>query len=353
MRGAALLAVLAAALAGCASTSKRPVYPWSAAPESRTAATAAGQVRDDAEAARPLVRSAPAQRFLDAAKALPEVTGRLLLRTRDKSKYYSAAEAAALPEAERAALEPFPTDDELYYFGRYGSPVSYARAFDLLGEAGLFPEAGGGAGILDIGFGYIGHLRMLAALGYRVTGIDPDQMMRALYAEPSDVGTIAGVGGAPDGTLRLFAAYFARDAEVTRIIGGGHRLVVSKNVLKKGYIHPDRPVDPKRQIQLGVDDDTYLKALHGALAPGGVMLIYNICPAPTPPDQPFVPWSDGRSPWSEAQWKAAGFEVLAFDKDDTEAIRALGHALRWDVGEGAMNLKADLSVLYTLVRRVP
>lgn len=338
-----------------AAVPPRPVFPWSAPPESRTAPTAAGQVKADARAARPLVSTPSALRFLDAAEALPEVGARPLLRTRDKAKYYSAAEAQALPEAERAALEPFPTDDELYYFGRYGSPISYVRALDLLAEARLFPAAppgnGDGARILDIGFGYIGHLRMLASLGYRVTGIDPDEMMRALYQDPSDVGAIAGFGGAPSGSLRLFAAFFARDREVTRAIGGGHRLIVAKNVLKKGYIHPDRPVDPKRQIQLGVDDATYLAALHDALDPGGALLLYNICPAPTPPDKPFVPWSDGRSPFTREQFRAAGFTVIELDRDDTPAIRDLGHALRWDVGEDAMDLKSDLSVLYTLVRR--
>ncbi len=44
-------------------------------------------------------------------------------------------------------------------------------------------------------------------------------------------------------------------------------------------------------------------------------------------------------------------EVLEIDRDDTPAIRRLGHTLRWDVGEDAMDLQKDLSVLYTLARR--
>ncbi|MFT3772682.1 MAG: hypothetical protein QM820_45400 [Minicystis sp.] len=97
-----------------------------------------------------------------------------------------------------------------------------------------------------------------------------------------------------------------------------------------------------------------LKAFFDALRPGGHFLVYNICPAPTPPDKPFVPYSDGRSPFTKAQWEAAGFEVLVLDQDDTEAVRVMGRAIGWDQpydGEPGMDLVNDLSVLYTLVRR--
>src|SRR5262245_41533554 len=94
-----LLALIPAAV-GCATSGAaqvaRAVYPWSTPPEARSAPSAAGQVKYDARAAEPLVTTAFAKRFLRAAEALPEVEGRPLLRTRDKQKYYSAAEAAAL-----------------------------------------------------------------------------------------------------------------------------------------------------------------------------------------------------------------------------------------------------------------
>jgi hypothetical protein len=125
-------------------------------------------------------------------------------------------------------------------------------------------------------------------------------------------------------------------------------------VLKRGYIHPERAADPKHLVHLGVPDDFVLAAFFAALAPGGAMLVYNVCPAPSPPDKPFVPWSDGRSPFSRDQWTAAGFEVVALDVDDTEAVRTMGRALGWDKDpDDPMDLEHDLSVLYTLVKKPP
>ena len=42
------------------------------------------------------------------------------------------------------------------------------------------------------------------------------------------------------------------------------------------------------RIDLGVSDEIVLKSFYDALIPGGFFLIYNICPALTPPDKPFV-----------------------------------------------------------------
>ncbi len=135
-------------------------------------------------------------------------------------------------------------------------------------------------------------------------------------------------------------------------VGAGYDLVISKNVLKKGYIHPDRAADEKFLIKLGASDEVVLKGFFQALKPGGKMLVYNICPALTPPDKPFVPWSDGRSPFTRQQWEAAGFKVDVIDQDDTAAVRVMGHALGWgDDPEEKWDLEHDLSVLYTLVER--
>jgi SAM-dependent methyltransferase len=230
----------------------------------------------------------------------------------------------------------FTADEETYYETKYGSPLSYARPLDLL--ATLKP----GAKVLDFGYGYVGHLRMLATMGFDVTGVDVDPLLPALYDQPSDQGAIGG------GKLRLLDGKFPADPAIVSAVGGGYDLIVSKNVLKRGYIHPDRPADDKKLIHLGASDEQVLAAFHDALAPGGRMLVYNICPAPTPPDKPFVPWSDGRSPWTKEEWEAAGFEVVAFDVDDTDAVRRMGRLLGW---QHDMDLDHDLSVIYTLVQR--
>jgi len=306
----------------------------------------------DAQRLATFVKSDGAKRFLARAGALPNVATRTLYQDADKSHYSTEAEAAALSADGRAKLKKIEQTEEDYYNTHYGSPLSYARPLDILFSRGVSLPPG--ARMMDFGYGYIGHLRLLASMGVHTTGVDVWPLLRALYSWPGDQGEITGSDGGK-GSIRLIDGYFPKDPQVVSAVGAGYDVIISKNVLKKGYIHPDRPVpDPKRQIQLGVSDDVTLKAFFDALRPGGHFLVYNICPAPTPLDKPFVPYSDGRSPFTKAQWEAAGFQVLVFDQDDTEAVRVMGHTIGWDQpddGEPGMDLKNDLSVLYTLVQR--
>ncbi len=335
------VAPVAATGSPSASASAKPAAP---------ALPALEQIQHDARALDPLVTSPFAHKFLAAAAQLPHVTTRQVYKTKDKKRWFTAKEVAALPASERAALDEVKVDEELYYNTKYGSPLSYTRPLDVLAQAKLIPEAGGK--IIDFGYGYVGHLRLLASLGFDATGVDVDPMLRVIYTEPGDLGPIAGFGGAKGGSVRLLDGRFPADAPIQRAAGKGYDVFISKNTLKKGYIHPDRAADPKYLISLDVDDPTFLRAVHDALKPHGAFLIYNVCPALTPPDKPFVPWSDGRSPWTEAQFKNAKFEVLVFDRDETATFRTFGKTLGWDQGEDAMDLDHDLSVIYTLVRRV-
>ena len=134
-------------------------------------------------------------------------------------------------------------------------------------------------------------------------------------------------------------------------VGGGYDLFVSKNVLKRGYIHPSQPVDEKKTIKLGVDDEAFVRAVFALLNPGGRMLIYNLAPAPAPPGKPYIPWADGRSPFPRELFERVGFRVVAFEVDDTAAARAMAHALGWDRGPEAMDLSRDLFGQYTLVEK--
>jgi SAM-dependent methyltransferase len=351
-RMAALAGAVSALLAlGCGASelpapSRDPPAARAAAPDE--ALGGVPRIRRDAALVARLVRSPLARRFLAATAALPRVAPRTVHRDAEKKRAITAAEAARLPADERAAWTPFPVDEEFYYNTKYGSPLAYARPLDLLGEAGVAPEPG--TRLFDFGYGGVGHLRLLASLGFDAVGVDVDPLLGALYAEPIDQGAIRGFEG-PAGSLRLVHGSYPADGATARAVGGGFDVIVSKNVLKKGYVHPDRPAEERFLIDLGVDDATFLRTISGALRPGGFFLIYNICPAPTPPDQPFKPWTDGRSPFPPPAFEAAGLRVLAFDRDDAEAVRALGRALGWDRGEGAMDLENDLSVLYTLVER--
>lgn len=295
------------------------------------------------------------RQFLKLTRILPRIAPRKLFVRPDKSKYYTEEEAQKETEEIRKTLLPYDVDEDKYYNTNFGSPLSYSRPLDVLFMHDLrLPPA---SKVLDFGYGYIGHLRLLAMRGVHATGVDVWPLLPVLYSFPGDQGEVdvaEGIRG-QKGSVRLLHGRFPAETDVVSAIGTGYRLVISKNVLKKGYIHPDRPVENKKMlIDLGATDEVVLKSFFDTLEPGGFFLIYNICPALTPPDKPFIPWSDGRSPFTKSQFEQAGFEVVEFDKDDTDAIRIVGQLLGWDRpedGEPGMDLVNDLSVLYTLVRK--
>ncbi len=299
----------------------------------------ADRLRRDALRIEALVNAPVAKRFVAATASLPRIAPRTLFHDREKKMYITANEAALLPPERGADLTKLIADETLYYETNYGSPLSYARPLDVLESHGVELEKV--RTVFDFGYGYIGHLRLMTSLGWRVTGVDISPLLPALYAFPGD----------QDDGLHLIDGHFPSDPNTVAAVGGGYDLVISKNTLKRGYVHPDRPTEPKHRLQLDATDDEVLAAFFKALRPGGSMLIYNICPALTPPEKPFVPWSDGRSPFHEDQWQRAGFEVLAFDRDDTTALRQVARALGWGDNPQEWDIEHDLSVLYTLVRR--
>lgn len=202
--------------------------------------------------------------------------------------------------------------DEDYYEADISAPLHFVLPIEVLAARGF--EWRAGTRLLDFGYGSIGHLALLAGAGVDASGVEVRSKLEALYA------------GQRDAHVHLFSGRYPAEPELVAKVGGSYDVIVSKNVLKKGYVHPDRPVDAKHLIQLGVDDTTFLRAFHDALVPGGRVLIYNIF-VPIPPDQPFKPMSDGRSPFTREQWEAAGFRVDAFDEPDTERLRrVLGRA---------------------------
>jgi hypothetical protein len=307
-------------------------------------------IQRDARSLEALVQSDLAKELLAAASILPSISGRRLYHDAEKTKYWSEAEAKGLREEERRALTAREIDEEFFYNTNYGTPLAYARPLDLLG---LGKDGVAGKKIIDFGFGGIGHLRLLASLGADVTGIDVDPLLRALYSEPGDQGTIKGLRGRT-GHLRLLFGSFPAEAAVRDAAGEGYDLFLSKNVLKRGYIHPEQPVKERHQIKLGVDDETFVKTVFARLKPGGRFFIYNLTPAPNTPGKPYRTWADGRCPFPREMLEAAGFRVVAYNQDDTAAARAMGRALGWDKaqdGEPGMDLENDLFGQYTLSER--
>jgi SAM-dependent methyltransferase len=320
--------------------------PRPATPAPAPTDTGAARLRREARALEPLVRSELARAFLRATASLPAVPPRVVFHDAAKTRYYTEAEAAALPPAERQALARRAVDEEYYYSTRYGGPLPYARPLDLLAAAGFGDAAG--ARVLDFGFGAIAQLVLLASLGADVTGVDVDPLARALYQ--GDDGPVAGADGRR-GRVATVIGRFPAEPGVRAAVGQGYDLVIAKNVLKNGYLHPAQPVAERQRIRLGVSDEEFVRVLFALLKPGGRLMIYNLCPAPAPPGQPYIPWADGRSPFPRRLLAAAGFRVLAFDVDDTPYARRMGRALLWDRGEEAINLEHDLFAWYTLVEK--
>ena len=305
-------------------------------------------LRQEAGALEPRIESRLARGFLAATAELPAIRPRTLFLDESTRAYFTESAAGKRTEPERRRLKPVPVDESFYYTTKYGSPLAYVRPLDLLGQAGLDDLAG--TKVLDFGYGTIGHLRLLAGLGADVTGVDVDPLLPALYSRPEDQGVIKNARGR-DGRLRLLDGRFPADPSVKSSVGQGFDLFLSKNTLKNGYVHPERPVEKRRLLNLEVDDAAFVRAIRDALKPGGWVMIYNICPAPSKPGEPYKNWADGRCPFPRPLWEAAGFEVLAFDRDDTPAIRRIAHALGWDKGESAMDLDTDLFAQYSLMRR--
>ena len=232
-------------------------------------------------------------------------------------------------------------DEAMFYSARYGSPLAYARALDLAERNGFRPQEN--ARVVDFGYGSIGHLRMLALSGIDATGIDVAPMLTKIY-EGAD-------GRLEKGNVRLLHGRFPVDEHIANDVGNGYDLFLSKNTLKKGYIHPSREVPDERMvIRLGVSDREFLNKVHALLKPNGLIVIYNFCPAKAGESKPYVPWSEGESPFTRDGFDSCGFEVLEFDIVDDVEARKLARALAWDT-EGGMDLEKDLFAWYTIARK--
>jgi SAM-dependent methyltransferase len=259
----------------------------------------------------------------------------------------SAADAAKLGEEKLKAYTKRDIDDRFYYYTRYGTPVAFVRPMEILGKAGV--KSTEGLKLADFGFGSIGQLRALAGSGADVTGIEVDPVLEKIYAaESGKVTRCVASGKGRDGSINLAFGQFPKDPAIVKQVGGGYDVFVSKNTLKRGYIHPEKEADPRTLVHLEVDDETYVRSVYDALKPGGFFLIYNLHPAPSKPGEEYKPWSDGRSPFTAETFAKVGFKVLAFDVDDTKEARAMGSIFGWGTPE---ELEATIFGTYTLARK--
>ncbi|MEW5739447.1 MAG: hypothetical protein AB1938_11000 [Myxococcota bacterium] len=310
-----------------------------ASPDAGTPPSALQEIQRLAKKLEPTVKSPWVKKWLGAAQELPPVAPRKFWCTKDKSECW-----AQKPQRETRELVERTADEE-YFYARVADPLGYTRAFELLAAAGFQPK---GKKVLDLGYGNIGQLAMLARLGADVHGIEVDAMLPLAYEKT--VGPVTARDGTK-GKLAVHHGFFAKDPKLVAEVGAGYALFLSKNTLKRGYVHPSQPVPENQRIDLG-SDEAFLKAVHDLLEPGGYFLIYNLSPAPAKPGQPYKQMAEGECPFSRQSIEKAGFEVIAFDATDDGPARAMGKVLEWDADpESPWDLETDLFSHYTLARR--
>ena len=305
------------------------------------------RLKAEAENLKPLVESRLALGYLAAVADLAEVSEtRVVLYNKTTRAALTQAEAGTKTHEELEGFQQLELDPTFYYTTRYGSPLAYVCALDIAAKAGF--ETADGARIADFGFGGVGTLRLLAGMGAEALGIDVDPLLMALYSEPGDRGRVPRARAAGSGQNGKVQMVFGRFPGIADEVGKGFDLFISKNTLKRGYLHPPPTYERGALIDLGCDDETWLGFVRGLLKPGGLFLIYNLAPAQSQDPASFIPWADGRAPFEKELFERMGFEVLAYDVDQTEKAHAVAKALGW---EKDMDIENDLFALYTLVRK--
>ena len=362
-----LLCLMWLGVAGCANQQPSNMFTRSA-PYARPASPAEiefsptlRRLNNEAAQLQPLAQSDLTRRFLAATIALPTIAPRTAYVNEVSREYFSPSARAALPDVRRTPLAEVQLDEYRYYYTKYGSPLAYLRALEFAYDKNFSDVAG--KRILDFGYGSIGQLRLLASLGAQVTGVDPDGYLAALYTDAADQGTIAAAlipnvsrrARGLQGSITLVQGFWPKDPRVLERVGRDYDLILSKNTLKRGYVKPERRAENKRQqVDLGVSDPVFLKAIFNALAPGGKLVIYNLHPKPAGPKEKYKPLADGHSPFSREQFEKAGLKVVAFDTADHAAARKMGRLLKWDQnekGETIDDLDNNLFALVTIVVR--
>ncbi len=320
------------------------------APEPVAPGSVVEQMKTEATAMTALVQSSLAKEFLSGFQCLPPLaTPRVAYYNKETRDALADAVAATMTEEQLKGYAKRDIDERFFYMTRYGTPVAFARTMEILGRAGV--KRVDGLRLVDFGFGSIGQLRSLAALGGDAVGIEVDALLKVIYAGAGDTGAIKRcevAGKGRDGNVKLVFGQFPAETATVAEVGTGYDVFVSKNTLKRGYIHPEQQVDPRMLVYLRVDDETYVRAVFDLLKPGGFALIYNLSPAPAEPGRPYIPWADGRSPFTRELYERVGFAVIGFDVDDSAAAREMGKALGW---AEQMDLEKDLFGTYTLVRK--
>lgn len=252
-----------------------------------------------------------ARDWLDATGSLPWIQPRRLYQYPAKKDLFPRSAVAKLPAEHRSLLLSREFDERAYYDGRYGNGLAYWPLVEALARLGVSSLAG--LHLLDIGYGTILPLRLMACLGARTLGIDTDTFPIAIYGEPTDTGQVRAVKsrtntGSVNGSIDLTRGRVGVDwtPQVESI-----DIIVSRNTLKNGYVHPSAEHAHEPNVRLDIEDRSFLRVIRDSLRRGGLFVIYNTFD----PDE-RGPGADGRCPFSREDFANTGFEVVALDEPD-------------------------------------
>lgn len=280
-----------------------------------------------AGAARSLAVSEVTREFLRQVVHLPDAP---------KRKLYINLKGD-ISTSPQSGFEPKPLTNSTFYFTKYGTPIAYFRVIEAAGLAGM--KTLSGKKVLDIGYGTIGHLRMMASAGASVVGVDVDTFLQVLYP-------VSEQGKFRAGKVRLIHGSWPGDKQIKTYVGDGYDLITSKNTLKRGYIHPEGKAKREQLIDLGVTDAVYLKSVYDALKPGGLFIVYNLSPAQSEDPEKWIPWADGRCAFTKSQLATAGFDIERYDYSEDEIVAQMAVIFGWarSEGEAIQNLFSHLTV---------
>jgi len=266
-----------------------------------------------ARALQAAVRSDLATDFLNATSALPWIQPRKLYQDPDSKDLYPSSQIASISADRRWKLVSRSFDEHDCYEGRYGMPLSYAVFMDALSDFGV--RSLSGKRVLDLGFASILPLRLMACLGASVTGLETDKLVSALYAFDGDSGPVRTVRGrtidrSHEGSIALKRGRLGVDWTPQ---SAAFDLILSRNTLKQGYVHPRPEHAHEPNVKLKLTDEAFLASVRGALASGGLFAIYNTF---DPSDS--GPGADGRCPFTREQLTLSHLEVLGHDQSDDQ-----------------------------------
>jgi hypothetical protein len=281
-----------------------------------------------------------AAEMLSEVERLPIVDGRTVYIATRPNRGFTKAQYDALDDEQREGLREVEIEPVDYYSTFYGTPLVYARVLDL-GSQYVPGFTIAGSKIMDLGYGQLGQLRLWAQMGADTVGVEVDPILTAIYDGCGAVGDVDD-DPASSGSVTLVEGAWPNDKSCREEVGGGYDLLVSRNLLKRGYVKPATR-NPAFPVPVGweMSDVEMLDHVFNLLHPGGLVIIESLGPKP----DPTKPWSDVSNPWSKQAWIDAGFEVLAHDEDESQYAREMGEALGWDQ---KMNLETDLFGVYSV-----